>query len=86
MLLLSIHVISVMQFQRWWVLKSKNLDQKSTSSTESILRLSRSAHCEDCEDQRANGTVQWAFALFDPNVSRYWISILCPGIFQKNYV
>ena len=37
-------VISVVEFQRWWVLKNKNLNQKSTSSTESILRLSCSAH------------------------------------------
>ena len=44
-----------------------------------------SSRLPNCEDRRANGTVQWAFTLVNPNISSYWSSILCPGIFQKNY-
>ena len=44
-----------------------------------------SSRLPNCEDRRSNGTVQWAFTLVNPNISSYWSSILCPGIFQKNY-
>ena len=49
------------------------------------FRTHVSSRLPDCENRRANGTVQWAFTLVNPNISSYWSSILCPGIFQKNY-
>ena len=49
------------------------------------VRTHVSSRLPNCEDRRGIGTVQRAFTLLNPNLSSYWSSILCPGIFQKNY-